>query len=538
VGVDTPRRGPALATIGAVAFLTFLDTTIVSVALADVQSTLHAGVSQLQWVVNGYALVFAVLMLGAGTLGDRLGRKRVMLTGVAVFAAGSLLGALAPNVQTLIGARALMGLGAAACEPGTLSILRHLFPEDRPRARALGVWAALAGFALALGPIFGGLLVGLGGWRNVFWFNVAAAVAIFAVARNVVPESADRQGTRLDVGGLVLGPLALGSLTFAVILGETSGYGAPAVFVLFVASAVLTALFVAAESHSAAPVLDVRFLRRPSFSGALLVAFGAYFGIFSIFFFTALYLQVVVGYSGYRIAAVFVPMAAALIVASLATGIWVGRVGARVPMAVGCLLAGLGVLLTDLILSNGAGFLALTLSLALAGLGFGMAVVPVASVALKVVPSARSGMAASATMTSRELGTVLGVAVLGSLVNGRLTADLTRRLVALRVPAPFQKVVITAVETGQIPHGKGAAGAQAAYGPIVTKVIHATYDAFRSGLSLSLIVSGVMALGLGLVAWLAVDRCTRLRRVPHAGDGRAGLVGSGSTSGISNYETS
>jgi EmrB/QacA subfamily drug resistance transporter len=521
-GISASGRGWALGAVGAVVFLTFLDTTIVSVALADVQSTLHAGVSELQWVVNAYALVFASLMLGAGTLGDRFGRKRVMLAGVAIFIAGSLLGGLAPNVETLIGARALMGLGAAASEPGTLSVIRHLFPESDMRARALGVWAAIAGLALALGPVIGGVLVGLGGWRGVFWFNLAAAMAILLVSLVTVPESADPQRARLDIAGFTLGPVALGALTFAVIVGETSGYGSWVVVALFVVGVILTVLFVIAEWRSRAPVLDVRYLRRPSFSGALVVAFGAYFGIFSIFFFTALYLQVVVGYSGYRIAGVFAPMAAAMIVSSLVAGRWVSHTNARLPMTVGCLAAGLGILLTDVALRGQANFGSVAVSLTLAGIGFGVAVVPVTSVALAVVPAEHSGMAASATMTSRELGTVLGVAVLGSLVNSHLTGDLTRRLVDLGVPAPFQKVVITAVETGQVPGGSQAAGAQQAFGPIVAKVIDAAFGAFRAGLSIALIISGVMLLGAGLVAWLTIGRCTRRSEATQGGHGSPG----------------
>ena len=203
-------RGPvrdrwALAAVCAVLFLTFLDTTIVSVALADVQSSLHAGVTQLQWVVNGYALTFASLMMIAGSLSDRLGRKRVMLSGLSIFGVGSLLGALAPNPWVLIAARVVMGVGAAASEPGTLSVIRHLYPDPEERARALGAWAAVSGLALALGPVIGGVLVGIGTWRAVFYFNVAAAAVVLSVASRVVPESADPQSARLDLPGFVTG---------------------------------------------------------------------------------------------------------------------------------------------------------------------------------------------------------------------------------------------------------------------------------------------------------------------------------------------
>ncbi len=496
-----PGQRRALATVCAILFLTFLDTTIMSVALADVQDQLGAGVTELQWVVNSYALVFASLMLGAGTLGDRIGRKKVMLAGVGIFCAGSLLGALAPGTATLIAARGVMGVGAAACEPGTLSVIRHLFPERRSRARALGAWAAIAGLALAMGPVIGGLLVGAGSWRAIFWFNLAAGLLALAAAARRVPESADPQRAGFDVPGFLLGPAALGLVIYAVIWGETAGYFSAGVLALFGLGAVAAALFVFVELRSPAPILDMSYLRRAPFSGSLAVAFATYFGIFSIFFLTALYLQIVVGYSAYRTAGLFGPMAVAMIVASAFAGRWVARVGPRVPVAVGCTAAGLGVLLTDWALAGSVSFVVLALTLTLAGAGFGTAVVPVTSVALSVVPASHSGMAASATTTSRQVGSVLGIAVLGSLFNGRLTSDLTERLTQLDVPAPFQTVVIDAVKTGAAPRGgEQATGAEAAYGSIVARVIDAAYQAFYTGLSISLIVAGAVILASGVVA--------------------------------------
>ena len=498
-------RRPALATLSAVLFLTFLDTTIVSVALADVQSSLHAGVADLQWVVNGYALTFAGLMLAMGTLGDRLGRKRVMLGGLAVFIGGSLFGALASSISLLIAARVIMGVGAAASEPGTLSIIRHLYPERARRARALGVWAAVAGLALAMGPVIGGVLVGLGGWRVVFWFNLVAGLLVLLAALATVPESADPQGHRIDVAGFILGPIALGAAIFAVIHGETTGYRAPGVVALFVLSALTAVAFIVVEQRSPAPIFDHRYLMRAPFTGALTVAFAAYFGIFSIFFFTALYLQVVVGYSAYRTAVLFVPMAIAMIGASALTGRWVARAGPCVPTVLGCLAAGIGMLVTDAALHGHVGTATLAPAMALAGLGFGVAVVPVTTVALAVVPPEHSGMAAGATTTSRELGSVVGVAVLGSLVNGHLTVDLTQRLARLGVPAGFRTIVINAVETGQVPKGSGgAAGAEQAFGPIVAHVIDAAYGAFRTGLTISLVVAGIVILVSGVIAWVTL----------------------------------
>ncbi len=496
------RSNAALYTLCGILFLTFLDTTIMSVALADLQATLHTTLSEIQWIVNAYALLFAALMLTFGTLGDRLGRKRVMLAGVVVFVAGSIFGALAPNTPSLIAARGIMGIGAAACEPGTLSILRQMFPDRATRARALGLWAAIAGLALALGPVIGGLLVGLGGWPAIFWFNLAAGVIAFVAALYAVPESSDPEGGRFDLAGFILGPVALGTIVFAIILGETAGYAAPHVIALFIIGVVCIGAFGYAEHRSQAPMFKVDYLRRPAFSGSLLVAFAAYFGVFSIFFLTALYLQVVLGYSAFDTASLFLPMALVMIVASALAGRWVARSGPRLPVVVGCLAAGAGVLLTDVALAGEVTFLPLVTSLMLAGAGFGVAVVPITSVALSSLPPRHSGMAASATTTSREVGTVVGVAALGSLFNTQLIDFLTRRLTELEVPPEFQDFVITSVITGQIPSGtENAADLEALYGPIVAKVIGAAYDAVHSGVSISLIVAGGVILVSAVVAW-------------------------------------
>lgn len=495
------RTNRILATLCGILFLTFLDTTIMSVTLEDLQLSMHVSVSSLQWVVNGYALTFASLMLAFGTLGDRLGRKRVMLGGMVVFVAGSIFGALAPNIGSLIAARAIMGVGAAACEPGTLSILRQAYPDRRARARALGIWAAVAGLALAMGPVIGGILVGAGGWRGIFWFNLAAGVLALALAFRWVPESSDPETARFDVPGFVLGPAALALIVFAIIVGENSGYFSGAVIALFAAGVVAAVLFGFAERRSEAPMLNIGYFRKTAFSGSLAVAFATYFGVFSIFFLTALYLQIVLGYSAYRAAALFVPMAVAMIVASTLAGRWVAESGPRRPVATGCFLAGIGVLLTDVVLMGSASFVLLVLTLTLAGLGFGIAVVPITSVALSAVPSKHSGMAASATTTSREVGTVLGVAALGSLFNERLISFLTQRMVDLNIPKEFQGFVLNAVVTGQM-SGDNAATAEQTYGPIVGKVVTAAFEALHSGLTISLFVAGGVILASGFVAWL------------------------------------
>jgi len=495
------RSSLGLATLLVVLFLTFLDNTVVSATLAAVQSSLHAGVSQLQWVVAAYALVFAAFMLTAGTLGDLFGRKKVMLCGVIVFCAGSLMGALAANAPMLIAGRAVMGLGAAASEPGTLSMIRHLYPDAKVRARALGAWAAVSGLALAMGPVIGGVLVGVYSWRAVFWFNVFFGLVALTGAAAVLPESSDRGRAHLDVAGFVLGAGALCAVTYATIAGESRGYSNPTIELLYATAAVLFTAFVWAERRAQNPVLNLRYFRRKMFAGSNLVAFCTYFGTFSIFFFVALYLQVVGSTTGYGLALLFLPMATGMILASLVAGRWVARSGPRVPMTVGCVLAGVGMLLTDWVLTPTSGLSTLGWTMSLAGIGIGIVVVPVTASALSSIPAEHSGMAASMTNTSRELGAVTGVAVLGSLVNGVLVASLVSRLNALGVPKSFQNSVVAAVTTGTF---NGQAGAAAKANPALAKMVveveHAAWGAFSSGVDWSLAVAGVLMLCCAVLA--------------------------------------
>ena len=496
-GQDASRwggQGLALAALCTLLFLTFLDNTVVSVALGDVQASLHAGVTDLQWVVGAYALTFASIMLACGMIGDELGRKKVMLTGGGVFCAGSVLCALAPDVQVLIAGRAVMGLGAAASEPGTLSMLRHLFPDERARSRAIGVWAATSGLALAAGPVVGGILVGVWSWRGIFWFNLAFGLAALVVAAVILPESADPAAARVDTAGTLLGAGALAAFVFAIIDSESAGFGSAEVISLLCVSAVLLAAFIWRERRAEYPLLDLRFLRVPQFTTSNIVAFCSYFSTFAIFFFTALYLAEVAGASGYRLAVVFLPMTVLMIASSLLAGRWTVRAGPRWSITVGCLLFAAGLFLTDGYLSPHPHYAPLMAALGLAGIGIGTTVVPITSSALSAVPPERSGMAASATNTSREIGALTGVAVLGSLVISQLRSSLTVQLNHLGIPAQFQALVINAIETGQIPQN---ASAYAGYGKIVQEVIGAAYAAFHDGLHAALYLSAGLALAAG-----------------------------------------
>ena len=502
-GVSARRGGQslALAVLCTLLFLTFLDNTVVSVALANIYTNLGASPTQLQWVVGAYALTFASLMLACGMIGDELGRKKVMLVGAGVFCAGSVLSALAPNVGVLIAGRAVMGMGAAASEPGTLSMLRHLYPESRARSRAIGIWAGTSGLALALGPVIGGLLVGAWDWRAIFWFNLAFGLAALLVAVVILPESADPTAARVDTAGFFLGAGALAAFVFAIIDSESAGFGGTDVIVLLCVSAVLVVAFGWWEGRAEHPLLDLRFLRVPQFTTPNIVAFCTYFSTFAIFFFTALYLVIVVTLSGFQLALVFLPMTVLMIVASVLAGRWTAIVGPRWSITIGCLLLAVGLFLSEGYLKPSPSYGPLIIALALAGIGIGTTVVPITSSVLSAVPAERSGMAASATNTSREIGAVTAVAILGSLMFSQVNTTLATQMNHLHVPAIYQSFVFSAIETGNFSYPSNLS-------PYLKKLLvelqGVANNAFHDGLRTVLYLSAGLALAAAVLALITL----------------------------------
>ncbi|HVX70843.1 MAG TPA: MFS transporter [Mycobacteriales bacterium] len=504
--MTTPvTRRAALVVICGVLALTFLDTTVVSVALGSIQTHLHLGVTGLQWVVDAYAVAFASLMLTGGTLGDRFGRRRLMLAGVAVFAAASLMGALANSGNLLIASRALMGVGAAASEPGTLSVLRQVYPDRHGRARALGLWAAVSCLGLALGPIVGGLVVGIWDWRGVFWLNVVVAMILLVAGHRYVPESSDPHAAPVDLPGQLLAIGGIATIVVGLIEGERAGYAAGHIITLFVLGTICIAGFVWRELVAAAPMLDLRYFRHRRFNAALAVAFAAYFGTFSIFFFSALYLEAVDGFSGYRTALLFLPMTVMMVGGAVAGGRLVVRRGGRWTMSAGAMLAAAGIAASEPLLHADPPFVALMATLAMTGLGMGTAMVPVTSVVLEVVPPEHSGMAASATNTARQLGVVFGVAILGSLVNARLKADLAEELRKLHVPSIFHDPIIRAYENGQLQSSSGSGGG-GLFNWFVDQIRASAFVAFHDGLTSALTISAILIAAAALFAGYAAAR--------------------------------
>ena len=477
-------------------FLTFLDNTIVGVALAKLQTPLGVSVSGLQWVVDGYMLAFAALMLAGGTLGDLLGRKRVMLFGLAVLIAGSLVSAVAQTTTVLIIGRVVMGVGAAASEPGTLSLIRQIYPEPKPRARAVGIWTAVSGVALALGPIIGGVLVGAFGWRGIFWFNVVAGAVALVAAALTVPESRDPEG-RLDVPGLALLGTAFTAATFAIIEGRDPGYTTWWVIVLLAVAVAAAVAFVAVERRVRDPLLPLGYFRNPSYATANVVAFAMNFALYAVFVFTALYLQLVAGFTTWRIAVLFIPLAAALAVASVLFGHPTTHERPRWPLVAGSVVAAGGMLLVDHLLTPHVSLAPLAGALLLVGVGFGAVLVTVTATVLALVPAARSGMAASTVNSSRQLGGVMGVAILGAVISGHLTSSLEHRLSALGIPSGFHGVIVSAVKHGQPPSGGGPALGDPR---LVHQIVGAAQSGYGDGMHMCMAIAAAVLLVAGVAA--------------------------------------
>ncbi len=362
---------------------------------------------------------------------------------------------------------------------------------------------------LALGPVVGGALVGIwdGNWRAIFWFNVIFGLLSLIGVVVVLPENSDPNAHRVDIAGTVLAAATISALAFAVISAESSGFGSATVIALLCLCVASLVAFFWWEHRAAHPLLDLKFLRIPLFFTANVVAFCAYFATFAVFFFTALFLVEVAGDSGYQIALVFLPMTVLMVIASVVAGRLSTRAGPRWSIFVGCLLFSGGLLLTSIAISPSPAYLPLAASLALAGIGIGATVVPTTSSALSAVPPERSGMAASTANTSREVGAITGVAVLGALVASKLHSNIVTSLNHLGVPKFFQALVINAIETGAVPSsGKNSSQAGGFNPKEVQQVIQATYSAFQTGLHAALYLSAVLVLASGVMSLVLLGR--------------------------------
>jgi EmrB/QacA subfamily drug resistance transporter len=391
-----------------------LDATIVNIALPAIHRSFHSAFSGLQWVIDSYTLVLAGLLMLSGSTADRLGRKRVFQTGLTLFSLGSLLCAIAPNLGSLIGARVLQAIGGSMLNPVAVSIIRNVFEDPRERAQAIGVWGAVMGISMALGPVVGGALVDSVGWRAVFLVNLPVGVLAFALTAMCVPESRAQRPRRVDPIGQLLVILGLATLTYAIIDGPTAGWTALRTVTLFAASVLAFAALIPYELRRRDPLIQVRFFRSAPFSGATATAIAMFAAMGGFLFLNTLYLQNVRGLSPLSAGLYTLPMAGLMFVVAPITGRIIGARGTRWPLiAGGVAVVVSGVLLAQLKVHTSAA--TLILAYVLFGVGMGLVNPPITNTAISGMPPSQAGVAAAIASTCRQIGSTLGVAVLGAV---------------------------------------------------------------------------------------------------------------------------
>ena len=396
-----------------------LDVTIVNVALPSIGRDFHAPLSGLQWTVDSYTLVLASLLMLSGSTADRLGRRRTFIIGLLTFAGGSLLCSLAPGLTLLIVFRMVQAVGGSMLNPVAMSIITNTFTDPRERAQAIGVWGAVVGVSMALGPVVGGVLVTSVGWRSIFWINIPVGLVAVFLARRYIPESKAPVARKVDVPGQVLIIALLSSLTFGIIEAPSRGWSSGLIVGAFIVAFVSLAAFLIWERRTTEPLVDLRFFRSVPFSSATVMAVAAFASLGGFLFLNTLYLQEVRGLSALHAGIDTLPLAAMSMLLPPFAGRLVGSRGARIPLVV----AGIGLAVGCLMLvglSATTPFSWLFIAYIVFGIGFGFVNAPITYAAVSGMPRAQAGVASAIASTSRQIGQTLGVAVAGALVASSL----------------------------------------------------------------------------------------------------------------------
>ncbi|MFC5662269.1 MFS transporter [Kitasatospora misakiensis] len=436
------RRWTVLAVCALSLFLVGLDTTIVNVGLPAIGRGLEVGTRDLEWIVDAYTVVLASLLISAGALADRFGRRRVFQCGLVVFGLASLACALAPTAGALVAARALQGVGASMLSPVALAIVVNAMPDPRERARAIGVWASVFGLSMAAGPVTGGALVAAFGWRSVFWVNVPVVLAAVLLSARFVPESRAPRARRLDLPGQFLLTVAVAAAVAVLIEAPRIGWGSPGAFAGYAVAAAATAGFVLVERGRDEPLMDLGLFRRPVFTTAALGAVAVFVALTVSLLLTTFQLQHARGWTPLGAGLAALPMALGATVCAPLSGLLVSRGGPRRPLLLAAWFTAAGgalLLVRTFLVDDGASgtgpsgsaahgvadLPGLLLALLLLGVGFGFANAPITNTAVGGLPADRAGVAGAITSTARQLGSAVGIAIAGGLVAGTAPADLT-----------------------------------------------------------------------------------------------------------------
>ena len=495
-GENTGQRGNKWWTLVAVCLGTFmllLDITIVNVALPDIQRALNSSFSDLQWIVDAYALTLAAFLLTAGSLADMYGRRLLYLIGLAVFTCASVLCGFAVSTLMLQLSRALQGVGGAIMFAVSLALLADAF-RGKDRGAAFGVWGAVTGLAVAIGPLLGGVLTSGLSWRWIFFVNVPIGIAAVAIAVTKVAESRAQRAARPDWAGFVLFTAALSSLVYGLIESNQRSFTDGLVLGCLAAAAVLLVAFVIVERRSTHPMFDLKLFMLPTFSGGSVAAFGLSASIFSMLLYLVLYLQDILGYSALATGVRLMVISGGILVAATVAGRLSSHVPVRLLIGPGLIMVGVGLLLMRG-LDAGSSWTHLIPGMIVGGLGIGLVNPPLASTAVGVVPPQRAGMASGINSTFRQVGIATGIALLGTLFSNNVKDEVVARVAAVPGLSHQGQQIAAAVQSGQIGQVIGKLP-----GPARQTVGVITRAAFTTGLNRILLVAAIIALVSAVVA--------------------------------------
>ncbi len=491
------RKWWTLTVVCTATFMLLLDITIVNVALPTIAKQLHASFSQIQWVIDAYALTLASALLTAGALADLRGRRLIFAIGLGLFSLTSLLCGLAPSADFLIGARAGQGIGGSIMFATSLALLVQEF-EGRERGMALGVWGATIGAAAAIGPLVGGVLTQGLGWSSIFYINVPIGIVACLITLTKVAESRNPHAVSADWFGTVTFTISLFLLVYAIIEGNSLGWGSTEIILLFAGAILAQALFLIGQLRSSHAMLDLTLFRKPAFLGASAVAFTVSASMFAMFLYLTLYLQTDLGLSPLQTGLRFLPVTLLAFVVSAATGNLSSRVPVRLLLGAGLVLVGVGLLLMRGLTAQ-SGWTALLPGFIVAGAGVGLVNPQLAATAVGVVPPQRSGMASGINSTFRQVGIATGIAILGALFESAITSKLAPRLAGTAV----------AHELPAIAHAVAGGGAQAVLARVPpaehAAAANAIHVAFAAAMNELFLVGAAVAL-LGAAAALLLIR--------------------------------
>jgi len=415
-------------------FIVGLDVTVVNVALPAIGQELDAGISGLQWTVAAYTVVMASLLMFSGSMADRLGRRRMFVTGLTVFSLASLLCSLAPSVGLLVAFRVLQAVGASMLNPVAMSIITNTFTDPRERAQAVGVWGAVFGISLALGPVVGGAVVSSLDWRSIFWINVPVGLTAIILTLRFISESKAERPRRFDLVGQVLVIVLLAALTYGIIEAPNRGWASPVIVAAFSAAGGALVALLLYEPRRREPLIDLRFFRSIPFTSSIVISVAAFAAFGGFLFLNTLYLQEVRGLSPVHAGLATVPMAVMTVVVSPLSGRVVGRRGPRLPLVI----SGVSWMIACVMLTGlhpGTPFAQLIAAYVVFGVGFGFVNAPITNTAVSGMPRAQAGVASAIATTSRQVGQTLGVAVVGAIATSHLGASVHSGLSSASHPA-------------------------------------------------------------------------------------------------------